>query len=247
MTVHAACDIGLVRSRNEDMLLAAGRLIRDAAADFEIDPDAGDPCFFAVADGLGGEAAGDIASETALRFYRDRVSRIPAGLSPRELRTLFSRLASEAHEAVCASGREDLRGMGTTLTAFLLYAGGWFWVNIGDTRAWRYRGGRLERLSRDHTLREASGRPDIPSNILVNCLGGGAENVYCDFGDVPGFPGGDDALMLTSDGLHDLLGDEIIRSLVRGNPGNPVQALVGAAKRAGGGDNISCLYIAENG
>lgn len=242
--VYAACDPGLVRDRNEDMLLIQDMFVRDRYVEAEIDTDKNPLWFFAVADGLGGAAAGEVASELALRLYRDAVLSLEPALSAGKLRNFFTDLAREVHRILTETGEKDpaKRGMGTTLTGLLLYSGSWYWLNIGDSRAYRFRGRELSQLSRDHTLRELTGRADIPSNYLANCLGAGAE-AFCDFGVIPDFSSEVDRLLLSSDGLHDLIGNEHLESLLRTHPEDPVESLVEAAKAAGGRDNISCIYI----
>ena len=245
LDIHAACDRGLLRRDNEDMVLAAGRFIRDGIFDVELEVRDGDILFFAVADGLGGAPAGEVASETALRFFDAQVGKLAPGLGLGDLRRFFQDLTAHAHGELRRAGDRNprLRGMGTTLTGFLLYGGEWSWVNIGDSRAYLLGAEGPVRLSRDHSLREATGRPDAPSHILVNCLGGGSPDAYCDFGAVGGLSRTGGALLLSTDGLHDLLGDRRIGSITAENPLNPVPALVAAAKEAGGRDNISCLHL----
>ncbi len=247
LSVHAACDRGLVRANNEDMILAAGRFLRDAVFDEILDTRDVRAPFFAVADGLGGAAAGEEASEAALRIFLAAVESLRPESGAEELKAFFSALTDAAHAALTRAGREDprRRGMGTTLTAFLEYGGRWYWFNAGDSRAYLFRAGSLIQLSRDHSLREVTGRADIPSNILANCLGGGSAGARCDFAGVPGFPREGDALLLSSDGLHDLVGNGAMEAIIAGNSGNPVPALVEAAKDRGGRDNISCIYLKE--
>jgi protein phosphatase len=245
LIIHAACDVGLVREANEDMLLAGDVSIRDRVYHADIDSDTRPVWFFAVADGLGGEAAGEVAGETALEVFRNRVESLPSGLGTEDLRNFFTSVTEDAHRRLSEEGERDLskRGMGTTLTGLLLYSGSWYWVNIGDTRLYRYGAGSLVQITRDHTMREVLNRPDIPSNYLANCLGGGVVDVYCDFGGVPGPDRAGDAFLLTSDGLHDLVGNTKMEAIIRARPEDPTEGLVTAAKAAGGSDNISCLFI----
>lgn len=243
VAVHAVSEVGHLREQNEDMILVVGDFIRDEEYRREIVTDGDPPLFFAVADGLGGASAGEIASEQALRSFRDSVAASGSELRPELLYAFFDDATRKSHDLLVRAGRLNprLRGMGTTLTGVLYLPSGWFWVNIGDTRVYTVRGGLLAQISRDHTLKELSGRPDIPSNILSNCLGGGAD-AYCDAGGLPGLSEGN-ALLLTSDGIHDLLGNRRIGEIISDNPQDPVRPLVQAALDAGGRDNVSCLWI----
>jgi protein phosphatase len=245
LIIHAACDVGLLRTNNEDMLLVEDVYIRDRAYHGAIETGERPRWFFAAADGLGGEAAGEAASSAALEEFRRGVETLSPGLEARDLRAFFATLTERTHRRLTEEGERDPaeRGMGTTLTGLLLYFGSWYWVHIGDTRLYRYADGALVRITRDHTMRELLNRPDIPSNYLANFLGGGVEEVYCDFGEAPGPDGEGDAFLLSSDGLHDLLGDPEIEAIIRRLPEDPTKGLVDAAKSVGGRDNISCLFI----
>ncbi len=129
----SASDVGLVRSSNQDLALEAGTL-------------------FAVADGMGGHAGGEVASRLAIDALKAAFGRHPtvAGLAG---------AVESANEAVWEHGvaNSDLRGMGTTLTAVALVAESGrdvlALVNVGDSRSYRYHDGELVQITRDHSSR----------------------------------------------------------------------------------------------
>ncbi|HOV38171.1 MAG TPA: protein phosphatase 2C domain-containing protein [Spirochaetales bacterium] len=243
--VHAVSHVGYRRERNEDYVFTGIRSLRDdeAVDEIEIMPDR--VLFFAVADGLGGEAAGEVASETAVQVFSEGLATLAPHATPGEVEQRFKGLTARTQKVLEEMGRKDpsLSGLGTTLTGVLLLQGVWYWVHVGDTRLYRFQDGNLIQISRDHTLRELYHSSIIPPNILSNCFGGGTEAVYCDFGVLPSIKAERDAILITSDGLHDHVSHTIIEEILQNNPENPLPQLLQAGLDAGGVDNISCLYI----
>lgn len=203
------------------------------------------PLFFAVADGLGGAAAGEVASEVAIQVFREGLLTLGADSKPSDIEGVFRELTKKTQKTLQEMGQKDpsLWGLGTTLTGVLVFQGSWYWVHVGDTRLYRFRDSTLTQISRDHTLRELSGDLSIPPNILANCFGGGSEEVYCDVGILPSMQSGRDALLLSSDGLHDYVPHRRLEELLARNPNDPIPSLLKAGLDVGGVDNISCLYI----
>jgi protein phosphatase len=202
---------------------------------------------FVVADGMGGAQAGEVASKAAAEaFDRD----LPAGAPEPFLRETIEAANREIHELA----REDpsRTGMGTTITAAVVNAetdevgiG-----HVGDSRAYRLRGGRLERLTRDHSLVEEMRRKgqltdaqaeDHPQRSIITRALGPEPEVEVDVQTVPASPG--DVFLICSDGLTTMLGDEQIARLLSGatSMAAAVRALVDEANRAGGRDNITAL------
>ena len=242
LAISAVSDKGRIRARNEDMLLAGDTLVRDTRFEQDLRPGKAG-CFLAVADGMGGPPAGDVASEFVLREMKARTAELEGGLSSRELEQTCSEWLREIHRDLRREGERDpeKRGMGSTLTGLLFYDGGIYFVHAGDSRLYAYRDGRLRQVSRDHTLREKLQDPGIPSNILTNALGVEGD-IAVDFAQVAkkAVPG--TRYLLCSDGLSDMLADrEIAELLGRQDAAN---SLRNAANAAGGRDNIS-LLIAE--
>lgn len=231
--------MGKARSRNEDALLQR--------------PGRG---LLAVADGMGGHAAGDIASRIAVDVVDDRSAHLPAtGLAD-----YLADAVREAHEAILRAAAADtsLEGMGTTLT--LLHvdsaAATATIAHIGDSRAYRWRDGTLEQLTRDQTwvqdqvdagtLTPEQARGHAFSAMLTSALGvGDGQNVQV----VEQEPRVGDLFLLCSDGLTARLTDSDLGRLLdeHAAPAGPEAdglertaiALVDAANEAGGPDNIT--------
>jgi protein phosphatase len=202
---------------------------------------------FVVADGMGGAQAGEVASKAAAdAFDRD----LPAGPPERFLRETIEAANREIHEL--ARDDPDRAGMGTTITAAIVDAEGEEVGigHVGDSRAYRLREGRLERLTRDHSLVEELRRKgqlteaqaeDHPQRSIITRALGPEPDVEVDVQTVPAAPG--DVFLICSDGLTTMVGEEKIARLL-GDSGSmeaAVRALVDEANRAGGRDNITAL------
>jgi protein phosphatase len=202
---------------------------------------------FVVADGMGGAQAGEVASKAAAESF-DR--ELPQAPPERVLRETIETANRAIHDR--ARHDPDLAGMGTTITAVIVdqeaeeVAIG----HVGDSRAYRLRDGKLERLTRDHSLVEEMRRKgqltdaqaeDHPQRSIITRALGPEPEVEVDLQTVPAQPG--DAFLLCSDGLTTMLGDEqIARILARATSmQSAVRALVEEANRAGGRDNITVV------
>ncbi|MBS1883660.1 MAG: Stp1/IreP family PP2C-type Ser/Thr phosphatase, partial [Actinobacteria bacterium] len=223
-----ATDTGKQRSANEDSVFVRAPL-------------------FVIADGMGGAQAGEVASKASVEsFDRD----LPEGPPERVLRETIE----GANRTIHKLAREDpsLAGMGTTTTAAILderaeeVAIG----HVGDSRAYRLRRGKLERLTRDHSLVEEMRRKgqlteaqaeDHPQRSIITRALGPEPEVEVDLQTVPAQAG--DVFLICSDGLTTMLDDvHIERLLARATSmPNAVRALVDEANRAGGRDNISVI------
>jgi len=227
-------DTGRQRNANEDSLFTR-------------------PPLFVVADGMGGAQAGEVASKTAAESF-DR--ELPAGPPEQILRQTIEAANRTIHER--ARNDPDLAGMGTTITAAIFdpeaeeVAIG----HVGDSRAYRLRGSRFERLTRDHSLVEEMRRKgqlteaqaeDHPQRSIITRALGPEPEVEVDLQTVSAQPG--DVFLLCSDGLTTMLGDEQIgRLLARATSmQSAVRALVDEANRAGGRDNITVVAFRLEG
>jgi serine/threonine protein phosphatase PrpC len=201
---------------------------------------------FVVADGMGGAQAGEVASRIAAEAFDHE---LPPG--PEDaLREVFESANREIHEH--AATDESHAGMGTTLTAAIVDAehedvaiG-----HVGDSRAYRLRGSKLERLTQDHSLVEELRRKgqltdeqaeEHPQrSIITRALGPEAE-VEPDVGRFTARPG--DIYLICSDGLTTMIGEERIAQILRSSTSldAAVRALVDEANRAGGRDNITAV------
>jgi protein phosphatase len=205
------------------------------------------PPIFVVADGMGGAQAGEVASKAAAdAFDRD----LPAGAPESFLRETIEDANREIHEL--ARDDPSRKGMGTTITAAIVNAEGEEVAigHVGDSRAYRLRGGRLERLTRDHSLVEEMRRKgqltdaqaeEHPQRSIITRALGPEPDVDVDVQTVPAKPG--DVFLICSDGLTTMLGEEQIAKLLTGATSMEAatRALVDEANRAGGRDNITAL------
>ena len=226
----ALSDVGLVRSNNEDSGFAGPYLVM-------------------VADGVGGAAAGEVASST-VTYVASALSMLPAGqqVDPGSLLADAVRRSSEQLRLGVETDAARL-GMGTTFTA--VYTDGERCVlgHVGDSRAYLLRDGHLTRLSIDHTLVQAlvdsgrltpeEARTSPQRNVVLRALGGD-QDAEPDLLELSLRPS--DRLLLCSDGLTDLVDDpELARLLATPSSQAAVEALVAAALREGGKDNVTCV------
>ncbi len=223
----ASTDTGQVRDGNEDSYLVDRRLD-----------------LFAVADGMGGHRAGEIASATALDGLRTAIE----GGSP------VPDAVGRANAAVWdkAAGDTDLAGMGTTLTAATFGDGTLTIAHVGDSRAYLLRGDRLERLTTDHSLVEELVRDGKltedqaavhPQRSVITRALGVDSTVEVDVYSVVLEPA--DRVILCSDGLTSMVRAPRIAEILReeSDPTRAANALVDAANAAGGEDNITVVVL----
>lgn len=239
---QVASDVGSVRTNNEDIALLTGGLYRDAVDSFEIELQPMSRFTAIVADGMGGYEGGEIASEMAVKSFDSFFTGLPAGLSVDRLVARVKSWVAEMHAEIISFGDEhrEYAGMGTTMVGMFAYEGKMFRINIGDSRLYRFRNGMLKQLSVDHSMRELTGDMSQPSNLIYNSLGAGGK-VFADVEEMTSQLISDDRFLICSDGLSDMLSDEEIASLLISNA--DVEALVTAAKQAGGRDNISVILL----
>lgn len=241
--VTASSQKGCVRTNNEDMILINERFLRDDEIENTIIDDSnGNTTIFALADGMGGYKAGEIASNDVIHSLHYFVKDLPTGMSVPEFTETMMKWFDNVNMTIDTKGRlnMDMMLMGTTLVAIIHYDGRFFWMNCGDSRLYRLRDGKLSQISTDHSLRTALGN-DEPSNVILNCIGGGCQTSYIDIYEFRDTPKEDDVYILCSDGLNDMISDlEIEHEL---NTVGTAQALIDAACAAGGGDNVSVAVI----
>ena len=227
--------IGKVRTTNEDALI--------------VEPQLG---LYAVLDGMGGASAGDVASRLARDVIRDFVHLRRTALSPRELLETAIAAGSAAVWGE-AQRHRDRHGMGTTVVACLVADAQRVLIgHVGDSRAYLWRDGRLQALTRDHTIveelvdrgllsaEEAERHPY--KNVLSRNLGAKPET-RVDCVELELRPG--DRLLLCSDGLYGYASAEAIQYVLGSGdaPEHVARDLIELALRGGGGDNVSALVV----
>ncbi len=225
---------GKVRRRNEDSFVL-------------------DPPLFAVADGMGGAQAGEVASRltaAAFREYHEADGLPPDG----RIQSIIQEANRRIYERARADS--DVSGMGTTVTAALLTGGRVTLGHVGDSRAYRIRDGELEQLTEDHSLvadlmrsgrltpEEAEAHPQ--RSVITRALGTDPEvdvdtmAVEAEIGDV---------FLLCSDGLTTMVGDEDILGILAAAPtlDDAAKELVRAANTGGGEDNVTVVLFSVQG
>jgi serine/threonine protein phosphatase PrpC len=236
--VAGASDPGRVRQGNEDRL--------------HYDLEHG---LFVVADGVGGRAAGEVASAIAVEVIADSVTRFP-GSPEQRVREAITRANNEIHRQAQVS--DARRGMTCVLTAALLTGDRLTIGQVGDSRLYKITAGGISKMTRDHSpVGEQEDRGEISEDEAMRHPR--RNEVFRDVGatehqpDDPEFieiveavfeP--ESAILLCSDGLSDMLPSAAIDAVVREHAGSPVEvvhALIAAANEAGGRDNITALYV----
>jgi protein phosphatase len=224
-------DVGRQRSTNEDSLLVH-------------------PPYFAVADGMGGAKAGEVASQLAVEVLEEEVARHPEDPPEAQL----SHALQEANRRIfeLSTDDESRRGMGTTVTAARLHDRDVSLGHVGDSRAYRLRSGELEQLTRDHSLvaelqRSGQLSPEAaehhPQRSIITRALGPEPDVEVDTYTVPGRGG--DVFLLCSDGLTGMVSDDEMASIVRraGSLRDAADSLIRAANQSGGKDNITVVLF----
>jgi protein phosphatase len=244
----ARTDVGRKRQGNEDSYCLA--------------PELG---LYVVADGMGGHAAGEVASRIAVdtiqqwiarqRGGEDGAARGPVDIGGSSEAGFLVDGIQQANRAIyeAAQGRCDLAGMGTTVVAALTAGDRVVLAHVGDSRIYRIRDGKIAQISRDHSLVQQQVDRGIISteeahtsqyrHMITRALGL-REAVEIDLTEDAAAAG--DVLVLCSDGLSDLLEDEEILAAVQDHPADleeACQALVNRANYKGGDDNITALLI----
>ena len=239
ISISAGSQTGLVRDHNEDILLIDTETYCDTYASREFDIDIANILVIAVADGLGGHNAGEVASEDAARELGAHIAALPAVLSSDELEANLEQWVKDEHAYLVQQGLDNPQqsGMATTLVAALFYRGRTYLINCGDSRLYLYDTNGLQQLSSDHSLYNITHNTH-DSHIITNCIGAG-DDTFIDFEDIterltPGC-----RLLLCSDGLTDMLTNDKIAEILAKRPN--ANALIEAAYEAGAHDNVSVI------
>jgi len=246
----AATDVGRVRDHNEDNYLVDKKL-----------------ALFIVADGMGGHAAGEVASALAVRTVHEEIRKQrqiiedfergatgTSAVSAREVLNLLEfavqRACARIHEEAMADAGK--RGMGTTLSSMIFIGHKGFIAHVGDSRIYLMRDGRVQQVTEDHTVfnelikRGKLTRDQIEKVAHKNAITravGVYERVEVDTLAIEVLPG--DVFCLCSDGLHGYLdgNDALEKILKEKTPEEQAQALIDHANASGGKDNITNILV----
>ena len=240
--VSAASRIGLVRSRNEDMILVKDRYVRNDSYTTEIEIQPSSRFLFAIADGLGGYSAGEIASAETLENLHFFIGDLPCGLNSKGFEDLMKGWLESINQIILSKGyvNDRLANMGTTLVAFACYEGMIFKMSCGDSRMYRLRENLLTQQTIDHSLNTMMGQTKH-SNIVTNCIGAGCGASYLDIKEITDDVQNGDVFILCSDGLNDMVDDDTIQESI--SNGCDAETLCRQACDAGGYDNVSVCIV----
>lgn len=241
-------DVGLQREHNEDSFVVVQQ--HD---------------LFVVADGMGGHQAGDVASSMATKAFVEFFDTITSeevtwpfafdpSLSDEENRLLTGVRLGNRRITELGKRSMDHQGMGTTVVAALFSRtrGKLYVAHVGDSRAYRIRDGRIEQITRDHSLvndylaampdMSAEQRSELPKNVITRALGM-QEQVQIDLGEFDALTG--DLFLLCSDGLSGMLEDDELCEIAQSSLDLPTSCrrLVDAANEHGGEDNVTAVLV----
>ncbi len=253
-------DVGRIREHNEDNFLVAdlSQSARGLMENIRSHAVGASGTLFAVCDGMGGAAAGEVASKLAVDIIYEQMQ---AGGAPRHRDEFARRLVRAVEVAgmrIFAEAKLDRnrRGMGTTATAAALVDDHLFLAQVGDSRGYLLRGDQLQLVTRDQSLvnqlieagqlTEEEAENFEHSNIILQALGT-ADSVQVDLTYVKVRTG--DTLLLCSDGLSGMVRAEELRQALLGHP-EPIdvcKVLTDRANDAGGHDNITVIVVKFDG
>ncbi len=231
MKSSALSDIGKVRMGNEDAYYLGKNL-------------------FAVADGMGGHMAGEVASALALDMLKKEVEAVKGVNADELLRRAVEHANAEVYKR--ARMKSELYGMGTTLTALIISNNILNFAHIGDSRAYLLRQGKLQQLTQDHSVvaemvRRGKLRPEEAEihparSILTRALGTEAQikiDIFTEKAEK------EDKILMCTDGLNSMVKDPEIEKIVKQKIPLPeiCQQLVAAANDEGGNDNITVILL----
>lgn len=226
-------NIGLIRKRNEDSYMLVDRL-----------------GLYVVCDGMGGHRGGDIASQMAIAVINDEIDKLDS-LSPVKLNEIIKKANYEIW--INGQSNPEYYEMGTTITAALIHNHYLHVSHVGDSRLYLLRKNTIKCITRDHTLAEEMvdngllTKQELPqcsyNHILTRALGVSDDLEIDSYSEVLS---GGDIILLSTDGLSDMLTDEDILSVVKKHSASlesAVDSLIVLANERGGYDNITAVLI----
>ncbi len=238
LSVAAGTDVGRIRAGNEDSLFA------------DADKERG---LFIVADGMGGHAAGEVASEMAVQIVSGELVTV-RDLHGTDPLVRMAEALKSANKAIYERTivEADKQGMGTTASCIMMGGGRWIIGHIGDSRIYLLRDGVFRQVTKDHSyvqeqvdagfLTPEQARYHPYSNVITRCVGA---NAIVEADVLNGELHDGDLFVVASDGLTGMVEDPQLRKILetRGTPGRMVDAMITEANRRGGLDNITAIVI----
>lgn len=241
MKIIAKTDVGRVRTSNQDSY-AAGEFRNGVA-------------WVVVCDGMGGNAGGNVASSTAVKYISERITTsYRENMSSSSIRNLLLTSITNANYEIydMAQAKEELQGMGTTVVAAIITESTLFVAHAGDSRAYIVSEQNIKQVTRDHSIvqnmvergeiTEEEAQIHPRKNLITRALGVD-ENLKVDFTEEDTDPS--DIFLFCTDGLTNFVSDEAIFDMVRQDPDSDLASkLVATANEAGGGDNVTVVTVA---
>ncbi|HVE78654.1 MAG TPA: Stp1/IreP family PP2C-type Ser/Thr phosphatase [Gemmatimonadaceae bacterium] len=238
LTVAARSDVGMIRSGNEDSFYSHAN---------------GTGGLFIVADGMGGHAAGEVASEMAVQIVTRELSDVGT-LKLNEIAVRIEQALKRANRAIYERTitEVDKQGMGTTASVLVVTGSSYLVGQVGDSRVYLLRDGVLRQLTKDHSyvqeqvdagyLTPEQARYHPYSNVITRCVGA-SDDVVPDTYRGETKPG--DLFLVASDGLTGMVDDRRLQQLMlaRVAPDRMVEALIAEANGRGGLDNITAILV----
>jgi protein phosphatase len=237
--IHAArTDVGMIRSGNEDNFTVDANVARG---------------IFIVADGMGGHAAGEVASEMAVQIVQAELAGV-RDLDSEDVVRLVAAALKRANRAIHERTLTELdkQGMGTTASVLVLAGARYLIGQVGDSRVYLLRENSFVQLTKDHSyvqeqvdagyLTPEQARYHPYSNVITRCVGAGSDvepDIY------RGEVRAGDLFLVASDGLTGMVDDRRLAQLLasRAEPDRKVQALISEANGRGGLDNITAIIV----
>lgn len=229
MKVYQKTHVGKVRKNNEDSLLVTA------------------PNIFIAADGMGGAAAGEVASKLLVDTVKNFLSDLPEPLDEKILSKAILKASAKILNETYKN--PDLRGMGTTATILHIYNGQAYFAHVGDSRLYRLKDSFLEQITLDHSYVETlvrngeltpeQARVHPMKNILTQAVGATSDlevetgNFKIDGGEI---------FLLCTDGLTNMVEDDAIKNILAESQ-SPADDLIQAALDNGGHDNITAVVV----
>ena len=255
LSFAALSDVGLSRATNEDAFLVTDL---STGAHFGATPATAKinlgqrGALLALSDGMGGHAAGEVASAVVIESLTNSLQKSSSGSADRRLEDAVRAANSDVLSAAKIKNRH---GMGATLTAVVVEDSGAYIAEVGDSRAYLLRGGQLKQLTRDQSLvqmlvdqglmseDEADDSPR--KNILLQAMGLGSD-VQAAIGRVE--LRREDKLLLCSDGISNAMSDDELRGiLVANDPSGACTRMIHLANERGGEDNLTAVVALVEG
>lgn len=227
--VYQATHVGKVRKNNEDALIY-------------IEPET-----YVVADGMGGQAAGEVASQMLIDIVKNFLATVPEPHGEEILKKAI--MKSNAAILREAEKNPNYDGMGTTATILHIYDRRAYYAHVGDSRLYRLRNNILEQITEDHSyVEELVKRGEItpaearihPMKNLITRAVGAYDELSVDTASFTVYGG--DTYLLCTDGLTNMVDDETIAKILAANT-NPAESLIQAALDNGGIDNVSAIVV----